>query len=79
MENTIPEITAYRLEEAVAILTKNCIKYSIKKISPSYRTESIVAEKDRGEATIYRVLKQTLQAGNILELTIARETAYIQS
>ena len=79
MENIIPEITAYRLEEAIAILTRSRLKYSVKKITPPFRTENTVVGKDRVEKTGYRVLKQTLQADNVLELVVARETVCIQS
>lgn len=76
MKSMIPEITVYRLEEATAILEEDGIKYRIKEISPPYLSRKIkekVAGKDQGKMTGYRVLRQTVMEGNILELIVAKE------
>lgn len=80
MKSKVPEVTAYRLEEATNILAKSGIKFYLKKTSPPSllrRTEIKAVARIQGEVTGYRVLKQTLLADNTLELVVAKEITYM--
>ncbi len=78
MKNIVPEITAYYLEEATAILDKYGIKYNIREIyslpfSRKIKNQGTGKDQNKVTGNAYRVLKQTLLAENILELIVARE------
>lgn len=80
MKRKVPEVTAYRLEEATNILVQNGIKFYLKKTYPPFlprRTQKKAGEKTQGEVKTYRVIKQTLLADNTLELVVAKEITCI--
>ncbi len=68
MEETIPDVTVYRLDNAINVLEKKGIKFKLKKtVSPISRPvgdTNISQEK-------YRVVKQVKLEDSIIELTIA--------
>ena len=72
MVNRIPDLTSYRLDEAVNILREIGINYSLKKTAPI-----IVREKQTQNEESFRqcrVLKQ-IEQENMLLLIIAEEAS----
>lgn len=70
MKEKIPDLTAYRLNEAISILKKMNVVFLIKKTAPSWG-------KGDGSRRLFssydRVLKQTEIGDNIIELIVAAE------
>lgn len=76
MNKKVPDITAYRLEEATTILTKKGLKFCLREISPLFlrgKPAEKPLESDQNGRRNYRVLKQTLSADSFLELVVAME------
>lgn len=72
MKKNIPEVTAYRLEEAGNILTSMGISFFVSETVSPILSKSKPGI-DREKTTRYRVLKQTMLASGILELVVAKE------
>lgn len=67
MEETIPDVTVYRLDNAINALEKKGIKFKLKKtVSPFSRPagDTIISQEK------YRVVKQVKLEDTIIELTI---------
>ncbi|MGI5875197.1 MAG: hypothetical protein ACOX6X_00030 [Dethiobacteria bacterium] len=68
---SIPDVTAYRLDQAVEMLKKKGVKFNLKKIAPPIvRKKGNIPEQTFGA---YRVLKQDIIGNSLLELTVAKE------
>jgi len=70
MSEIVPDLTAYRLDEAISILRTMKVNYSLQKTAPP------TGRGDSGRRlspSFYRVLKQTEIGDNIIELVIAAD------
>lgn len=71
----IPDVTAYRLDHAMARLKKAGVNFYIKQTAPC-----AVIKKERNPLectpTVYRVLKQVRFENNLVELIVAAEASY---
>lgn len=66
MEETIPDVTVYRLDNAINVLEKKGIKFKLKKtVSPFSRPVEDTISQEK-----YRVIKQVKLEDTIIELTI---------
>lgn len=66
MNGKVPDLTAYRLDEAIGVLKEMKLNYSLQKTAPPGR-------KDNNRQTFYRVLKQTEIGNDIIAFIIAAE------
>jgi len=71
MEENAPDVTAYRLDEAINILEKKGIKFKLKKTSPFRSGLWQEHEEKAAPNEKYRIVKQLQLEDHFLELTIA--------
>lgn len=76
-EANLPDVTGYRVDEAIELLESNGIDYYIKSTK---RSDLLEAEgSEERPACVpqrYRVVKQVKKGANILELLLAMEAGY---
>ncbi|RJX24367.1 MAG: hypothetical protein C4554_09105 [Dethiobacter sp.] len=73
MNAKIPDVTVYRLDEAINILEKKGIKFNLKTTVPPYRSREDKSVTEVSSKT-YRVIRQMELADHSLELIIAAES-----
>lgn len=71
MDMHVPDLTVYRLDEAINILKKKGISYTLKKTLPPFSSCSVRAAREK--KIQLRVLKQIITGPHTVELVIAEE------